>query len=165
MFTKFQPLLIQNLFIFYSPNIVMKKSFYIDSCIYLNLWQREIDPKTGLKFWKIAKDFLQKIEDEDSIILYSGFVLRELEHILGNRFNNKNNIFMDGTNFKKVFADSEEYNFARKLEKEFNYEISFFDCLHITLANKEKAVLITRDEKLIKFGRKYFDIRKPEKFL
>src|SRR3989344_737690 len=139
----------------------MKKRYYVDTCIYLNLWQKEIDPKTGLKLWKIAKDFLQKIEDSDAIILYSGFVLKEIYHILGSRFNNRKDIFMDQIKFKKVFANSEDYDYARKLEKEFNYEISFFDCIHITLAKRERVILITRDEKMIMFGSKYCEICKP----
>lgn len=143
----------------------MKKRYYVDTCIYLNLWQKEIDPKTGLKFWKIARDFLQKIENTDSIILFSGFVLKEISYILGNRFNDRRGIFSDHTKFERIFASPQDYDFARILEKEFNYEISFFDCIHIALAKKEKAILITRDEKLIKYGRKYCEIHKPEELL
>jgi hypothetical protein len=118
-----------------------------------------------LKYWKIARDFLQKIEESDNFILYSGFVMRELQHVLGRRFNGKKLIFMDRSKFKKVFANPGEYNLARELEKEFNHEISFFDCIHIILTRKEKATLITRDEKLINFGSKYCEVYKPEEFL
>jgi predicted nucleic acid-binding protein len=65
----------------------------------------------------------------------------------------------------KILKHSTTKSFARRLEKEFNYEISFFDCLHVVLARKEKAILITRDEKLIMFGSKYCKVSKPEKFL
>ena len=143
----------------------MDKSYYVDTCIYLNLWQREIDPKTGLKFWKIARDFLQKMEDTNSTIIFSGFVLKELSYILGNKFHNKRDIFSDDTQFKKTFAALEDYDYARNLEKEFKYEISFFDCIHIILARKEKAILITRDEKLLRYGRRYCDVCKPEGLL
>lgn len=143
----------------------MQKRYYVDTCIYLNLWQKEIDFKTGLKFWKIARDFLQKIENTHSIVLFSGFVLKEISHILGNRFNERKGIFSDPTKFERIFADPRDYDFARMLEKEFKYEISFFDCIHIALAKKEKAILITRDEKLIRYGRKYCETHKPEELL
>ena len=143
----------------------MKKSYYIDTCIYLNLWQKEVDPKTGLKFWKIARDFLQKIEDSDTIIFFSGFVIKELSYILGNRFKDKRAIFLETIKFKKIIANSQDYDFARTLEKEFNYKLSFFDCMHIALTRKERSILITRDEDLQKYGRKYCRVYKPEAFL
>lgn len=143
----------------------MDKRYYIDSCIYLNLWQKEVNPKTGLKLWKIARDFLQKIEDKENIILFSGFILKEMAYVLKENFNEKRRIFLDKDKFKKILAFPEDYEFARKLEKEFNYEISFFDCIHIVLARKEKAILITRDERLISYGRRYCRINKPEELL
>ncbi|MEK6889176.1 MAG: PIN domain-containing protein [Nanoarchaeota archaeon] len=143
----------------------MNNRYYIDTCIYLNLWQKEINPKTGLKLWKIARDFLQKIEDKENIILFSGFVLKETSYILRKSFDEKRNIFLDKSKFKKVFANPEDYEYARKLEKEFNYEISFFDCIHIVLTKKEKAILITRDEKLINYGKRYCKVNKPEELL
>ena len=143
----------------------MKRRYYIDTCIYLNLWQKEIDPKTGLKFWKIARDFLQKIENTDSIVLLSGFVLKEISYILGNSFNDRRGIFSDHTKFERIFASPQDYDYARILEKEFNYEISFFDCIHIAICKRLNFTLITRDEKMIMFGSKYCEIYKPEKFL
>ncbi|MDP1695305.1 MAG: PIN domain-containing protein [archaeon] len=139
--------------------------YYIDTSVYLNLWQKETDYKTKFKFWKAAEEFLQKAEDENSLILYSGFVMKELMYILGDLFYEKREIFFDETRFKKIFADVKDYNFARELEKEFNFDISFFDCIHITLAMKEKAILISRDKKLIEYAKKYCEAGKPEDFL
>jgi len=108
---------------------------------------------------------LQKIEDKENTILFSGFILKERSYILENNFNEKRNIFSDKSKFKRIFATPEDYEYARKLEREFNYEISFFDCIHIVLTKKEKAILITRDEKLINYGKRYCRINKPEELL
>jgi len=143
----------------------MTSKYYVDTCIYLNLWQRKVDQKTGLKFWKVARDFLQNAENTDSVFLFSGFVLKEMSYILGDRFDGKKNLFLDKERFEKVFAMPRDYEFARELEKKFNGEISFFDCMHIVLTKKEDAILITRDEKLIKYARKYCKVHKSEELL
>jgi len=143
----------------------MGKRYYVDSSVYLNLWQRETDKYTGLKLWKIASDFLQKIEEENSAIYYSGYLLKELSYVMGNVFSEKKHLFFDESRFKKLKADDEDYAFARKLEREFNFEISFFDCLHIVLTRKSKSILVTRDRKLLHFGKKYCAIGRPEEFL
>jgi hypothetical protein len=64
----------------------MVSGYYVDSCVYLNLWQREISD-TGIPFWRIAKDFFEKLEDEKEVIYYSGYLLKELMFLL-----NKENI-------------------------------------------------------------------------
>lgn len=139
--------------------------YYVDTSIYLNLWQKEVHSKTGKPFWKITKDFLQKAEDSNITIYYSGFVLRELYYILGDDFKEKVEIFLDKTKFRKVFALPHDYEFARKIEIDSNYEIGFFDCLHIVLSRKYGSILITRDNKLIEHARRYCKVGRPEDFL
>ena len=41
----------------------MNKNCYVDTCIYLNLWQKEVEKKTGMKLWKLAQRFFEKIEE------------------------------------------------------------------------------------------------------
>jgi predicted nucleic acid-binding protein len=139
--------------------------YYIDTSVYLNLWKKEIDPKTGLKFWKITEHFLQKIEEDNATIVYSGFILKELRFMLGRRFYEKRQIFSDNARFVKAIANEQDYNLARGLEKKFNYKISFFDCMHIMLAIKEKAILVSRDKKLLEYAKRYCKAGKPEEFL
>lgn len=142
------------------------KSYYIDTCIYLNLWQKEIDDVTKAPLWKFAKEFLEKIE-EDSIIYYSGFILKELKFILSEEeFNKKRELFESSQNFKRAFLSREEFNLAREMEKESGYEISFYDFIHILLAKKTNSILITRDKKLLEFSKKYSVLaKKPEEVL
>jgi len=100
-------------------------------------------------------------------IVYSGFVLKEIKYKL-----NDDNIFKDRHKFIKqepkfsfVKALDEDYQLARKLESEFNFEISFLDCQHIAICKRLNCVLATRDNKLIEAARKHIEADKPENLL
>jgi len=60
-----------------------KESYYVDSCIYLNLWKKEVD-KQGNLLWKFAEEFFEKLEDEETVIYYSGYLLKELSFVVVN---------------------------------------------------------------------------------
>lgn len=142
-------------------------NFYVDACIYLNLWQMEGDERFGVPYWKIAQDFLIKVDQGVNIIFYSGVLLRELKFILGEKeFSKKRLLFSSSANFRKINIFSEDLANARKIEHETSYEISFYDILHMLLAEKSGAILITRDKKLLEIAKKYGVIAKrPEEFL
>jgi len=144
-----------------------QKSFYVDSCIYLNLWQKESNEKSGVLYWKIAKEFFEKTGDKNAIIYYSGYLLKELSFILEKgAFNKKLQIFNNSPNFIRAKLSLIEFNLARSIEKKSNYEISFFDIIHMLLARKTNSILITRDKKLIEISKKYNVIAKtPEEIL
>lgn len=57
------------------------KSFYVDACIYLNLWQKEGDETQGIPYWKLAEEFFEKLEETGAVIYYSGFLLKEIKFI------------------------------------------------------------------------------------
>ncbi len=138
------------------------KSYYTDTCIYLNLWAKEVDEK-GNKLWEFAKDFFEKVESEDSIIYYSGFLLKELMFLLSTEgYLQKRDLFDSSPNFKKVALSKEEYVVAKKISRE-NIEISFYDVIHMLLAKKTNSVLVTRDRLLIQFAKNYLVMaKKPE---
>ena len=54
---------------------------------------------------------------------------------------------------------------ARKIESENNYQIGFCDCLHIAIAKRLDATLVTRDKDLIIIGRRYVYVDKPENLI
>ena len=140
---------------------MVEQLFYVDACIYLNLWQKEEDEILGVPYWKSAKDFFKKYDNDDSIIYYSGFLLKELKFILGNQeFNQKYQLFIQSPNFEKIFMSEGEYSQARSIEYELDYEISFFDVIHMLLAKKSHSILITRDKKLLGTAGKYSVIAK-----
>jgi uncharacterized protein YacL len=141
------------------------KSYYVDSCIYLNLWKKEVD-EFGRPFWRLAKDFFEKVEAEKSIIYYSGFILKELMFILDTQeYLKRRQMFESSPNFKKNILSREEYNYASKIKNE-NTDISFYDILHLLLTKKTNSILITNDKKLGKLANTYqIVVRKPEEIL
>ena len=143
---------------------VPQNPHYIDTCIWLNLFKKEGDESKGIPYWKIAKDFLEKIMFSDNIILYSGFILKEMSFKLSDDEFKEKLEFMK-KEFKFIKATEEDYEFARKLESELDFEISFFDCIHIVISKRTDSVLISRDEELIKNAKKYVDVKKPEELI
>ena len=141
------------------------KSFYIDTCIYLNLWKKEVDGY-GNKLWEFAKNFFEKIEGENSIIYYSGYLLKELMFVFDeNKFIDKLELFNFSPNFKRVNLIKEEYEIVKRIKKE-NREISFYDIIHMLLAKQTNSILITRDNALIKLAKKHqIIVKKPEEKL
>ena len=138
------------------------KSYYVDSCIYLNLWKKEVDD-FGNKLWEFAKDFFEKAENEDAIIYYSGFLLKEFIFLLSTEeYLQKRDLFDSSPNFKKVVLSKEEYELVRKISKS-NKQLSFYDIIHLLLAKKTNSTLITRDRLLIQLSKDYsVEAKKPE---
>ena len=141
----------------------MEKRYYIDTCIWINLWQRETSGKQ--KLWRFAKNFLERADEENATIYYSGFILKEMMFILSKEIFVKKRAFFDA-NCTKATLTNEEYEEGRKLESQLNGEIGFYDILHILLSRKIGAILITRDKKLLEVANKLgVEARKPEEIL
>ena len=140
--------------------------YYVDSCIYLNLWKKEVD-ESGDLLWKFAKEFFEKLEDNNSVIYYSGYLLRELMFAFDEKqFINKLELFNYSSIFKRVNLTKEEYQEAQKLKNTLASNVSFFDILHTLFAKKTNSVLVTRDEDLIEFAKTMnIIVKKPEELL
>src|SRR3989338_6646185 len=114
------------------------------------------------------RKFIEKIflSEEDEIV-YSGFVLKEIRHDLNNEklFEEKIKFLKEEQKFSFVKATPYDYNFARELESELMFELSFFDCLHIALCKRGSFTLVTRDRLLIEKAKKYIFADTPEKVL
>lgn len=136
-------------------------AYYVDSCIYLNLWQKEVSP-AGQPLWKFALDFFEHVEKKREPILFSGFVLKELAFVFGEEFAKKKCLFQNKARFQRIVAFQEDYGAARKLESAAQFTLSFFDCMHIVLAKKTSATLVTRDRTLIDIARAYCRVARPE---
>ena len=142
----------------------MVNSYYIDTCIYLNLWKKESSDYFKKPFWLFAKKLFDKLESQKSIIYYSGFILKELSFILTQEeFAQKRILFENSPNFKKVLLSEEEFSEARDIEDKIKREISFYDIIHMLLARKTNSILITRDKKLLKIAKRYnISAKNPE---
>ncbi|MFA5174156.1 MAG: PIN domain-containing protein [Candidatus Pacearchaeota archaeon] len=144
----------------------MEKRFYVDSCIYLNLWQKEIS-NTGIPFWKIAKEFFEKLEDENAVVYHSGYLLKELSFILNKEeFTKKKKMFESSPNFRRVMLSDKEFELAREIEIKVNKQISFYEIIHMILARKTNSILITRDKMLLQISKRFKVVAmKPEDLL
>jgi len=124
--------------------------YYIDSCIWLNLFKNE-KSKSGKDFGKITKMFFEYSLEKKHTIILSSFVIKEIQFVLSEEEHNKViQKLKKATHFRKHFVSELEFNFARVLEKEFDYTISFFDCIHLSICIKNNFILVTRDNLLIK---------------
>ena len=143
----------------------LTKLFYLDTCIWLNLFKKEGDSTKGIPYWRIAKDFIEKvIFSDDKEIIYSGLILKEIKFKFKNDeiFKEKELFFKEEIKFRFVKTAEEDYSFARKLESELMYRLSFYDCLHIAICRRLNLVLVTRDADLIRFARRYILVEMPE---
>ena len=143
----------------------MNKNYYVDSCVYLNLWQKERS-KLGRPLWKYAKNFFERIEQEKSVIYYSGFLLKELSFILTeSEFTKKRLMFESSHNFKRIKLTLNEYELARKIESK-DRGVGFYDIIHMLLSKKTNSILVTRDRALLKLAKKYnIRAKNPEQIL
>ena len=131
----------------------MEKGCYVDTCIYLNLWQKEVEKKTGVKLWKLAQRFFEKTEEDGFTIYYSGFILKELNYILTREeFYKKKLMFEYSPNFSRLILSKEEFEEAQKIERETESEISFFDIIHILLTRKSNSILIIPHKNSMQFS-------------
>ena len=139
--------------------------FYVDTNIYLNLWKKEGDATKGTPYWKLAKDFLDKVNKERHDIIFTGLILKELKYALTyEQFKEKEELLK--ASFQKVDVITEDYKYARRLESQSKFMLSFYDCLHIAICKRLDLVLITRDNLLlITSKRQRLKCGKPENFL
>ncbi len=140
------------------------RSYYIDSCIWLNLFKKEGDETKGIPYWKLAKDFIEQIKDEEDFIIISTITLKELTFKLSERFNEVKQYFQENDFIQIIKTTPEDYEQARQWEQEHRL-LSFYDYLHVAIARRLNLVLITRDRDLIEFAEEYVKVFKPENLL
>jgi len=129
------------------------QSFYVDTCIYLNLWKKEED-KAGIPLWFFAQKFFEFVEANNHKLYYSGFVLKELlfnlspeEYLERREYFDKNKIF------RKIEMTKEERDKGISLKGKIKTTCSLYDILNILLAKKSNSVLVTQDKELIKLAK------------
>ena len=140
------------------------KQFYVDTCIWLNLFKKEGDATKGKPYWKIAEEFTEEVKlTPDSKIVVSTIVLKELTFKLGSEYHIAETFFKKaGEGIMLIKSISEDYDDARKVETRHAFRIGFLDCLHIIIAKRIGAVLVTRDKELLLVAKEYGEANKPE---
>ncbi|MBU1632717.1 MAG: PIN domain-containing protein [Nanoarchaeota archaeon] len=138
-----------------------QKTYYVESCIWLNLFKKEVHPTKGTPFWKIAKDFL---EDNNKIIV-STIGIKEISFKIPEKIDYVMKFFKENDYIEMIKTRPEDYDLARKFEDGEEFKISFYDYLHVAIAKRLNVPLITRDNELIEFAKKHVEVFKPEELI
>jgi len=140
-------------------------NYYVDTCIYVNLFNKEV-AENGFSYWEIARKFFDKISRDGDLIYYSGYLLKELSYVLGDELFIENiSTFLHSGNFIKAKLTNQEYIESKWIHK-VNKNIGFFDVTHMLLAKKTKTILVTRDKELLELCKKYnVQTKTPEEVL
>jgi len=142
----------------------MDEKYYPDSCIWLNLFKKENNPIKGTSWWKLAKNFIEQVEEQNGKVLVSTIVLKELYFVAKDKFNRIKKFFKESEYIEIVKTTPEDYELARKWEQEHD-SLSFYDYVHVAIAKRLNVPLITRDEDLTKFAKSYIKVFKPEELI
>lgn len=137
------------------------KKYYVESCIWLNLFKKEGDPTKGIPYWKLAKDFIEQVENQNEKIVVSTIVLKELYFTTKDKFNRIKKFFKESEYIEIVKTMPQDYELARKWEQEHT-SLSFYDYIHVAIAKRLNIPLITRDADLIEFAKSHVEVFKPE---
>ncbi len=102
--------------------------YYVDTCIWLNLFKKEGDPAKGIPYWQLANEFFGRVLlSKNDEIIYSGTVLRELQiRLEAKAYQEKRRWLEKEPKFIKVDISNEDKAAARKLESRYDFEISFY---------------------------------------
>ena len=131
-------------------------TYYLDSCVWLNLFQKETD-------WKNVVLLLTKSVNKK--IYVSSIVLTELKHILLKKYTEA---YFEMKKLKFVHfvkSENEDYDYAGFLEVKHKKVLSFADFLHIAISHRLGAILVTRDKMLINIANQSISAAKPEELI
>jgi predicted nucleic acid-binding protein len=142
------------------------QNFYVDTCIYLNLWKKEVDERGNL-LWLFAKNFFELAKHNNAKIFYSGFILKELLSLLSTEdYLEKKSFLEENKMFEKILLTEEEYRKAINLKNKINTDCSLIDIIHIIIAHKTESVLVTQDKELLDLANNYeVTAKKPQEII
>ncbi|MBN1385562.1 type II toxin-antitoxin system VapC family toxin [Candidatus Woesearchaeota archaeon] len=138
--------------------------YYIDSCIWLNLFKKEGDETRGKPYHELAEEFLNLAETRKDEVVISTFVLKELKYVLKEDFVVLTKR-LNHMKLKLIEPDQHDYSLARFYERLSDYRLSFGDCMHMAISKRYELLLITRDRKLLIFSRRFISAHRPEELL
>ena len=144
--------------------MILMKKYFVDTSIWLNLFNREGDSTKGIPYWKLAQTFIENTLFNNDSIYYSGSVLRELQLRLSvQEYAWAYNFIINLSNTIKLETLQIDKDLARKLESKYSFTISFYDLIHLNISKRLNMILVTRDNELIGIARENGVIaKKPE---
>jgi predicted nucleic acid-binding protein len=124
-------------------------SIYVDTTVFLNVWNKEIDPKSGKELWKGSKACLSAIEQGQYVGVTSITTLMEIVHVFK----------ISGKDYSEALKDLKKLGIhvlvpdSWTMMKAFEFEIECgldpFDSIAFAVAESAQTeIFVTRDEKL-----------------
>lgn len=139
---------------------------YIDTNVFLNVWNREIDPKTKTELWKGSAQVLQLIEEEKIKGITSLTTLMEIVHVFRRRKQNYNEAIKDLEDLGIEIFIPNSFTLLKAFEFQQDYEPDPYDSIALAVAIESNCdYLITRDEAFAKKANSLIKICTPEMFL
>lgn len=144
-----------------------KMRVYIDTNVFLNVWFREVDPKTGKELWRFSAEFLKRLGNFQSFTSRS--VIVEVKKVLsGSRVDEQK--ILEKVEAVKIIVDEvvkitrEDRVEASRLMDERGIE-DVFDARNVAVCKRLNAVLVSRDRELANKLRGYVRVAEPEDLL
>ena len=141
-----------------------KMRVYIDTNVFLNVWFREVDPKTGKELWRFSAEFLKRLGNFQSFTSRS--VIFEVKKVLGEAGVDERKI-LEKVEAVKIIVDEvvkitrEDRVEAFRLMDERGIE-DIFDARNAAVCKRLNAVLVSRDKELANKLKGYVRIAEPE---
>ena len=134
------------------------RKYYFDTCIWRDYYENREDNFRPLGEWALM--LINIIEMEEGTILYSDFIIQEL-----NKDFNESQIkelFSVTTKLREVPISKIQVQEARMINQ--IRKVGFADAMHVVLARDNNAILVTRDNHFIDLT-DIAPIKKPEELL
>jgi len=144
-----------------------KMRVYIDTNVFLNVWFREVDPKTGKELWRFSAEFLKRLGDFPSFTSRS--VIAEIKKVLSESGIDEQKI-LERVEAVKIVVDEivkiikADRVEALRLMDERGIE-DVFDARNAAICKRLNAVLVSRDRELVNKLKGYVRVAEPEELL
>ncbi len=122
---------------------------YVDTNIFLNVWNEEIDPKSGKELWKGSKDFLKGIESGEYEGITSITTLMEIVHVFKVGKKDYNEALKDLRKLGIRIFIPDSWTMIKAFEYEIEYDLDPYDSIAFAIAESTGGeIFVTRDRKL-----------------
>jgi len=122
---------------------------YVDTNIFLNVWNEEIDPKSGKELWKGSKDFLKRIESGEYEGITSITTHMEIVHVFKVGEKDYNEALKDLRKLGIGILVPDSWAMIKAFEYGIEYDLDPYDSIAFAIAESAGSeIFVTRDRKL-----------------
>jgi predicted nucleic acid-binding protein len=139
---------------------------YVDTNIFFNVWNKEIDPNNKKELWKGSKELLARIEKKEFEAITSITTAMEIFHVFKVRGMDYREALDDLRKLNIRIYASESWVMIKALEYQMEYDLDPYDAIGFATADSlGSEIFVTRDKKLIKNIKTKMRGAEPEELL